>query len=265
MKITYRILISYFLFTSAASLLNMTGFALAVGAESVPPDQPANQKAGAAGASTPANQAGSPAAATAAPAAQDGTSAAPAQSAAAAGSAQSAAAAGSAKQPAVPATTPAASAAITQTAPVADPQKAPVRPRKYQFGLAPGQKYKIAGFADGQSSTIVEDGPAGSSAAYHRVQMRLTGSMCYSCLLEIQEKLMQVFGVEKAKVTKTEQTALQVYAPAVADWADAVLFYDAHKLDLIDLRAYLRSNAYYPYKVVDREIQSLPSDDRKKI
>ena len=131
--------------------------------------------------------------------------------------------------------------------------------------LGPNQKFSIAGFADGAAARIVPESSGGKSPAYHRVQMRLTGSMCYACLLEFQEKLKQVFGVERARVAKSEQVSIQAYSPDLSNFADAVFVYDANKLDLLDLRAYIRRSAYSPYKVVDRIIESVPPENSKKL
>jgi len=138
------------------------------------------------------------------------------------------------------------------------------RRKKVPTFLGPNQKYSIAGFAEQAQTKIVDDG-ASNKPAFHRVQMRVTGSMCYACLLEFQEKLLQIYGIERARVAKSEQISVSAYSPAMANWADAILFYDASKLDLLDLRAYMRGSGYYPYKMVDKEVAEVPPAEQKRI
>lgn len=131
--------------------------------------------------------------------------------------------------------------------------------------LKPGQKLKISGYADQQEPVVIDESGSISSPNYHRAQMRLSGSMCYACLHELQEKLRHVYGVERVKVEKTEQVSLQASAPVLPSWADGVVFFDSSKVDLQDLRAYIRTLGYFPYKVSDKSVDSIPSESQKKI
>lgn len=130
--------------------------------------------------------------------------------------------------------------------------------------LKPGQKLKIAGFAEQPKTSIVDDSQS-TNNSYHRAQLRVSGSMCYACLHEFQEKLKQVYGVERARVERTEQVSIQSYAPDLSNWADVVLFYDANKVEMIDLKVFIRTLGYSPYKLVDKTVDSLPSETQKKI
>lgn len=130
----------------------------------------------------------------------------------------------------------------------------------------PGQKVKINGYAEKQPATVIDPDPSDTNQpSLHRAQMRLTGSMCYACLKELQDKLKVVYGVERAKVEKTEQVSIMAASPAMSNWADAWVFYDAKRVDLIDLRAYIRTNGYFAYRVVDKEVNSVPPESQKKI
>lgn len=131
--------------------------------------------------------------------------------------------------------------------------------------LKAGQKLRITGFAEDQSTAVVESENSASPPSYHRAHMRLDGSMCYACLHELQEKLLRVWGVERFHVEKAEQVSIQVYAPALPSFADGTVIYDSHKVDLNDLRAYMRSSGYFSYKVDDKEVDSLPPAGAKKI
>lgn len=87
---------------------------------------------------------------------------------------------------------------------------------------------------------------------YHKAQFRLSGSMCYSCLNTLKRKLLQVYGVQAMRVDKPVHNLFQPYAPDVSSWAEAILIYDQHKVALTDVRAFMRSNGYMSYKVVDK-------------
>lgn len=131
--------------------------------------------------------------------------------------------------------------------------------------LKAGQKLKITGFAEQQEATVVEAGVhAQEPASYHQARMRLTGSMCFACLHELQEKLKQIFGVERVSVEKSNKVSIQTYSPDLANYADADIVYDAGKVDFIDLRAYMKVNGYFPYKVSDKSIDALPAERKKK-
>ncbi len=131
----------------------------------------------------------------------------------------------------------------------------------------PGQRIVIAGFADQKPATLIDGAavPDDKPGAYHRAEMRLTGSMCYACLKEFQDKLKLVLGVERTRVEKSNQASIQSFSPGLQNWADAVIYYDANKLDFVDLRAFMRRSGYFPYKVVDKETDSVPPEGQKKI
>lgn len=132
--------------------------------------------------------------------------------------------------------------------------------------MKPGQRLNIAGFAERKPAQVVEENAESKAPQYHRVQMRLTGSMCIACLHEFQEKILQVYGVERAKVEKSETPALQIYsAGAVGNYADGIVYIDASRVDLIDLRAYMRVLGYHSYRVEDKATGELPVPGRKKI
>jgi hypothetical protein len=149
----------------------------------------------------------------------------------------------------------------------APPPENQPRPKKRDpLALKPGQKLKIAGFAEQKAVSVVDlDAVQPANPAYHRAQMRLTGSMCYACLHELQDKLLDVYGVERVRIEKSEQPSIAAYAPVLPNWADAIVFFDSTKVDLQDLRAYMRANAYFPYKVTEKSVDSVPPENQKRI
>lgn len=102
---------------------------------------------------------------------------------------------------------------------------------------------------------ITETNPAPPDTGppeYHKAQFRLSGSMCYSCLNTLKRKLLQVYGVQVMRVDKPVHNLFQPYAPDVSSWAEAVLVYDQRKVALSDVRAFMRSQGYMSYKVIDK-------------
>lgn len=89
---------------------------------------------------------------------------------------------------------------------------------------------------------------------YRKVQLRLSGSMCYACLNTLKKKLKQVYGVEKVRIEKPMANLFQPYAPDVSSWAEGVMVYDQARVGLNELRSYMRSNGYVSYKVVDKNL-----------
>lgn len=144
-------------------------------------------------------------------------------------------------------------------------QEAPLPTKRNPLALKPGQKLKIAGFAEQKTVNVVEPESSASSPSYHRAQMHLSGSMCFACLHELEEKLLDVYGVERVRIERSEQTSISVYAPVLPNYADAIVFYDASKVDLVDLRAYMRAHGYFPYKVSEKTVSSVPPENQKRI
>lgn len=76
---------------------------------------------------------------------------------------------------------------------------------------------------------------------------------------------MQIYGVERARVEKSETPSIQLYSPEVGNYADGIIYIDTSRIDVMDLRAYIRVLGYHSYKVLDREAASVPPEGQKKI
>jgi len=90
------------------------------------------------------------------------------------------------------------------------------------------------------------------SAENHRVQMRLSGSSCLSCLEELNHKLRKFPGVSKVKIESTSNH-LGFYG-AAPTWWEATLTYDASQLPLAKLLEMIEHQGYHPYKVHDKSL-----------
>lgn len=89
---------------------------------------------------------------------------------------------------------------------------------------------------------------------YHKVQMRLSGSMCYSCLLTMQDRLRKLPGVHDALVERPPLGIYQPSAPEIINWAPCTVSYDANAISLSTLKLFLRQNGYAPFKTVDKAV-----------
>lgn len=141
--------------------------------------------------------------------------------------------------------------------------KKPVSTKGDPFRLGPGQKLKIEGFAD-KKEPVVVDAADSQTSSYKQANMRMTGSLCYACLMELQEKLMHVYGVERASITKNEQVSLNTNSAYMPSWADAQIIYNPERLDLLDLKVYIRNSGYFPYKVSEKTLNSLPPETQSR-
>jgi len=140
----------------------------------------------------------------------------------------------------------------------------PEVPARKSVTLKGNQKLKIAGFSEGKESQVVDKDSLSDPPEYHRVQMRLSGSMCFACLHTFEERLKAVYGVERVKITKSTQMSVQSYSPDLSNWADAVIFYDAHRVDLPDIRAFSKFNGYTSYRVLDKVADALPAPEKNE-
>jgi hypothetical protein len=156
----------------------------------------------------------------------------------------------------------------TQQAPAHDDTEHPppeVSPKKtQQLVIKPGQRIKIAGYAEGREVEIIDPVPSKEQPEYHRVYMRLSGSMCFACLHTFEERLKQVLGVERVKIVKGTQVTVQSFSPDMSNWADATIYYDARHVNLPDIRAFSKNNGYVSYRVLDKLADSLPAEEPAK-
>lgn len=130
--------------------------------------------------------------------------------------------------------------------------------------LKPGQRIKISGYAEGKEVEIIDPPQNKSQPEYHRVYMRLSGSMCFACLHTFEERLKQVLGVERVKIVKGTQVTVQQFSPDLSNWADATIYYDAQHVNLPDIRAFSKNNGYVSYRVLDKLADTLPAEESNK-
>jgi hypothetical protein len=87
---------------------------------------------------------------------------------------------------------------------------------------------------------------------WHRVTLKLVGSMCPACLMTLEEKLRKMPGVNFAKVTRGEAPTSTAEAPKPKPRnASVVLIYDATGVKFDRLLEVIKKELYKPIDVKD--------------
>jgi copper chaperone CopZ len=88
----------------------------------------------------------------------------------------------------------------------------------------------------------------------HRVQMRISGSSCLSCLSELERKLKEQPGVDKVKIDfpSSGGSFFGMQGPL---WSLANISYQPEKLPLPKLLQFIEQQGYHAYKIVDKVVR----------
>ncbi|HEY9793247.1 MAG TPA: hypothetical protein V6D22_22795 [Candidatus Obscuribacterales bacterium] len=90
---------------------------------------------------------------------------------------------------------------------------------------------------------------------WHRVTLRLNGSMCPACLLELEGKLQALPGVPFAKTTRPESASAEAAAKTTKKHADVVIIYDKNTVLFERLRDLIKSTDYQISNLIDTEMK----------
>jgi hypothetical protein len=115
----------------------------------------------------------------------------------------------------------------------------------------------------GSSATDAQAAPAADpkqSPEWHRARMRLSGSMCMSCLKALQDEFMKLPGVQAIKLRREKSNAFELYSPELSVWADCIIVYDQKRAPLAGLRSVMKQEGYYPYQINDKPLDHSPSE-----
>lgn len=109
----------------------------------------------------------------------------------------------------------------------------------------------------GQPETATSEAalPAASPGALHKVQMRLSGSTCLSCLMELEKKVKAVRGVSKVKIERPGEAYFAYRGPPVAPWSEATITYDPSQVTLEAIVAVMKTQGYHAYKIVHKAVR----------
>lgn len=86
---------------------------------------------------------------------------------------------------------------------------------------------------------------------WHKYTAKLSGSMCPSCLLELENKLSKIAGVAFAKIVRDGTPGSTVDKPRNAY---ATIIYDAHGLDSEIFKACIKTEKYKPTSPLDIQL-----------
>ncbi len=87
----------------------------------------------------------------------------------------------------------------------------------------------------------------------HRAQMRLSGSTCMSCLVTLERKLKSLPGVEKVKIERADPVHFDYQGAPGVNYSEATITYDVGQVALSDIVAFMKTQGYHAYKIVDKE------------
>lgn len=87
----------------------------------------------------------------------------------------------------------------------------------------------------------------------HRVRMRLSGSTCVACIMDLEKKLRAMQGIVKVKIERPDQATFAYFGGPGASWSEATIVYDPVVVPLNAVTSYLRAQGFHPWKIVDRQ------------
>lgn len=100
---------------------------------------------------------------------------------------------------------------------------------------------------------------------WHRVQMRLSGSLCYACLKDLEDNLEKIPGVWRAKIDRAKPNYFSAVSPDIQSYAEGVVLVDEKKLPIENLRAAIKQNAYHSYRIMDKALGHQPDEKDLKL
>ncbi|MBY0356750.1 MAG: hypothetical protein K2W82_02010 [Candidatus Obscuribacterales bacterium] len=86
----------------------------------------------------------------------------------------------------------------------------------------------------------------------HQASMKLSGSMCFSCVQNLQDKISALPGVKKLTINKPLRSPRPVYVADALSYAEALVVYDRTKINLDDLKEAFIKRGYVMYRVSDK-------------
>lgn len=88
----------------------------------------------------------------------------------------------------------------------------------------------------------------------HQASMKLSGSMCFSCVQNLQDKISALPGVKKLTINKPVRSPRPVYVPDALSYAEALIVYDRAKISLGELKEAFIKRGYVMYRVSDKHL-----------
>jgi hypothetical protein len=114
-----------------------------------------------------------------------------------------------------------------------------------------------------QTAQAPQAAPSGPPI-YHKLTLRLSGSMCAACLKDLQDNLLKINGIDKVKIDRPQQNYFQPVSPDVSSWAQSIIIYDEHLMSADTVRLAIKQHAYHSYRVVDKVLDHKPEEKELK-
>lgn len=97
------------------------------------------------------------------------------------------------------------------------------------------------------SERISDNGPSAG------VQLRLSGSLCVGCLVELERKLKLMPGISRVKVDIPGTSSFDSYSgPGASGIITATMSYDPSKISMEQLEDFIRTQGYTVRRVIER-------------
>lgn len=100
----------------------------------------------------------------------------------------------------------------------------------------------------------VEQSEHSSTGTSTNVQMRMTGSLCIGCLVELEKKLKLMPGITRAKVDIPGHGGFYdgYSGPGASGVITATMSYDPNKISMDQVEDFIRTQGYTLRKVIER-------------
>jgi hypothetical protein len=141
--------------------------------------------------------------------------------------------------------------------------------------LSPGESALAQDSQGGDGASVIdptEVKPAADPAPvvvgdpeWHRVHMRLIGSMCVACLKDLEVSVQHLPGVNAFHTAHAPVSMISALAPEMNNWVDSVVIYDGKKLPITTLRQFLKRRGYNTYHLEDKVLSHSPSEKDLKL
>lgn len=115
------------------------------------------------------------------------------------------------------------------------------------------------GPASAAAEPAATETPAKKPPQWHRMRMRLSGSLCTACLYDLMRVMNNRPGVTEFKAKPARGVYMSGVSPDIGGWADAVAIYDAAKTTAVEVRYAIKTHGYHSYKVVDEALKHEPT------
>lgn len=106
---------------------------------------------------------------------------------------------------------------------------------------------------------------AKKTEALYSAQMKIAGSLCFSCLQNLKDKMLTVTGVKKFEIITSKRSISRVYIPEALNWVEVVMVYDRAQTQLSAVKEQLLNRGYLVSRAAEKPLdQSVPPEKARQ-